>query len=688
MDSERWQRIETLFDAALDQDPSRWDTFLDDHCRDDPALRAEVASLLASHVVAPEAVAAAQKPPLSAALIRWRGTIIIAALVLVIAALAFALRSEIARKNAAIQHSLAANETAAEARADAYVSAIAAAEAFLLVHENADARVRLEQTPPELRGWEWRHLWQRLDRSLYRIEAHPGAIQRIAFAHDGSFFLTTSTDSTIGIWDAATGILRSRIGPLDAAINDVAIHPGDATIAAGLANGTVLVLGIASGTEQARFTGRGRAVVAFNSSGARLAAGFSDGKVLEWRTDTHRPTGTIDAGGKLERVAYAENDRLMVTRDDAGRVRLWDTRTNRRITNVSSHESSVSAILRDWTLSTDNPLTRTAGDAPATASAVDPVRGLLAVGSADGGVRVWPRDADDVPVFRVADDTQPPPAANDACVSPDGSLLACAADRREIGLWNVATGAQVARMETGRADLPTRVAFSPGGSHLFAADRGGNVLVFDPVARRRLLAFAAHSAAVLGLAVSPDGSVLVTAGADSTLKFWDAKNLAPRGEFRELPGAVSKLAFAPDGTLAGACTDGVVRLWSVATGDTLRVLRGHTGAVTHLAYDADGTRIVSVAKKGEVRIWNAATGAILDALQLGGVASACFVPDPTRLVVAGADAVVRVIDLGDGREVARLHGHTARILSLEASAAYGGVVSASADGSARLWDAK
>jgi WD40 repeat protein len=686
MDSERWQRIETLFDAALDQDPSRWDTFLDDHCRDDPALRAEVASLLASHVPPAEAARVAGKPDALARLVRWRGTIIIVALVLVIAALAFALRSEITHKNAAIQKSLAADEASREARANAYVNAIAAAEAFLLVRQNADARVRLEQAPAELRGWEWRHLWRRLDRSLYSVAAHRGAIQKIVFSRDGSFYVTASSDSTVGVWDTASGVMRHRIGPLGGAVADVAIHPSDTTLAAGLANGGVLLLSIASGREQGRFSGKGSAAVAFNPGGSRLAAAFTDGKIMEWRTDTRKPTGTIDAGGRLAHIAYAEDGQVMVIADDAGRVRLWNTRTNRRITDVSSHDKSIAGLVESWNM--NSPPAMTAASGSATAAAVDPAGVRLVVGNADGSLRAWPRNAEDAPVFQPPDDTQPRPAVNDACVSPDGALLACASDRLEINLWNAETGEHLARMETGRADFPTRVAFSPSGSHLFAGDRGGNVLVFDPVARRRLLAFAAHSAAVLGLAVSPDGNVLVTAGADSTLKFWDAKNLAPRGEFRGLSGAVTKVVFAPDGTLAGACTDRVIRMWNVTTGDTLRVLRGHISAVTDISYSADGTRIVSLAANGNVRIWDAASGESLETMKFNGVSAVCLTPDRTRLIVAGADPVVRVIETGAQREVARLHGHSGRILSLETFPLRDGVVSASADGTIRVWDAK
>ena len=47
MSTDRWQRIEQLFHAALEQEPDKRDGFLLNACREDVALRREVESLLA-----------------------------------------------------------------------------------------------------------------------------------------------------------------------------------------------------------------------------------------------------------------------------------------------------------------------------------------------------------------------------------------------------------------------------------------------------------------------------------------------------------------------------------------------------------------------------------------------------------------------------------------------------------------
>ena len=61
-------------------------------------------------------------------------------------------------------------------------------------------------------------------------------------------------------------------------------------------------------------------------------------------------------------------------------------------------------------------------------------------------------------------------------------------------------------------------------------------------------------------------------------------------------------------TLASASDDTTVALWSLATGDRLHRLDGHTATVRSVAFSPDGATLASASGDGTVCLWEVATG--------------------------------------------------------------------------------
>ena len=60
--------------------------------------------------------------------------------------------------------------------------------------------------------------------------------------------------------------------------------------------------------------------------------------------------------------------------------------------------------------------------------------------------------------------------------------------------------------------------------------------------------------------------------------------------------------FSPDGTnLVSASADKTVRVWDVATGECVQTLQGHTDAVLSAGFSPDGTKLVSAS--GDKTLW-------------------------------------------------------------------------------------
>jgi WD40 repeat protein len=88
-----------------------------------------------------------------------------------------------------------------------------------------------------------------------------------------------------------------------------------------------------------------------------------------------------------------------------------------------------------------------------------------------------------------------------------------------------------------------------------------DITVWEVETGRRVATLVGHGGWVRGLALSPDGRLLASAGNDGALKLW---NPALRKEVITLPGQMSphtlKVAFAPDGNSIAAVSWGEDRL--------------------------------------------------------------------------------------------------------------------------------
>jgi WD40 repeat protein len=101
---------------------------------------------------------------------------------------------------------------------------------------------------------------------------------------------------------------------------------------------------------------------------------------------------------------------------------------------------------------------------------------------------------------------------------------------------------------------------------------------------------------------------------------------------------VAAVAFSPDGaTLAAGCSDGIIRLWDIASGDLRLTLSGHVGLVNRLAFTPDGRTLASLGEDRVLSLWHLATGQRLFSLDARGqeLHGLAFSRDG-RLLVAGA----------------------------------------------------
>ena len=275
-----------------------------------------------------------------------------------------------------------------------------------------------------------------------------------------------------------------------------------------------------------------------------------------------------------------------------------------------------------------------------------------------------------------------------ADLSPDGTRIAVAGSLGSVvKVLDVATGAVVATM-TGHGRFITSVMFSPDGARIVTAGADKTVRVWD-ARTGKPLATLEHAEMAFVAKFSPDGSLIATvsgANLHLAIEVWDASS----GTLvSSLAGAGSRsLSFSEDGMrVAVPYDDHSTKIWDVKTGKLLAVI---VGDANRAVFSPDGSQLVTVNTDHTARVWDARTGKLLVSLDghAAAVVSAAYSSDGERVVTASNDRTAKIWDARSGKLLTSLDGHAGEVESAAFSSDGTRVVTASTDHTARVWDAR
>ncbi|MDB5601777.1 MAG: hypothetical protein JWN71_3821 [Xanthobacteraceae bacterium] len=500
---------------------------------------------------------------------------------------------------------------------------------------------------------------------------HSTLVNAAVLSPDGTRVLSASADSTLKLWDVATGrLIRTLDGHRDDVNAVVFLRDGLRAISGGsdkvlklwdLATGKVLRTFDVGHTEKI-------SSLALSHDGAQVISASFDKTIKVWDIASGRVLHTfVGHTAFVSSIAISPDGRRLISGDWDANLRLWDIASGRSLRTYKMPPKA-------WVMSV----------------AFSPDGKRILSGHYDNSVRL--SDTESGQVLRSFVGHAKSVLA--VALSSDGKQAMSAGFEKALYLWDAASGKQISKFDT--EDYPFwSLAFTPDGKVLAGA---GAPMLVDPKTGKIVREFKGTSSRVAAVEFVLDGTRALSNGNDRTLKLWDLRtgrllSNTPEGDQGRA------LALAPDATTVLSVTGTrEMRLLEIATGKVIRTFDVGNELVNSAVLSRDGSRLASGGMNKTIKIWDTATARVLRtfAATPHGTGSVAFSPDGTKLasgsydirtIPKGFDTALRIWDVASGKQLRTLNGHTNQIQSVVFSRDGSRIVSGSSDHTVKLWDA-
>ncbi len=382
-----------------------------------------------------------------------------------------------------------------------------------------------------------------------QLQRYKGGAPGVAYCHDPDQILTGTRNGEIRRWDRKTGEVLMQWQRY--------YLPG----------------------ETARFVTRLRV-----SPDGKYVLAYGRGMVTESDLATGEPRATwATHATSVEAVALLPDGRRVVSGSSDGTIRLWDAITGEALRTIQSPEpgsifayvavcaspdgdtiasGDYNGIIREFSLTDGSLIRKLEGHSGYIRALHYTADGRRLISSADdGSARVWAAgSAEPVAVLQGHRG-----GVLAVAWSPDGTQVATAGRDETVRLWDLAKAEQLRKLE-GHRSWVCGVGFADATT-LVSAGADQRIIRWD-VNSGEILSEMDQGARVQSLVVAADGTRAYAAGSDGVIVGWDLAGGERVGTWSGHRGAVTALALSPDGSmLVSASLDSTLLVWELPQPD-------------------------------------------------------------------------------------------------------------------------
>ncbi|MGE3808280.1 MAG: hypothetical protein AB7K24_26770, partial [Gemmataceae bacterium] len=472
-------------------------------------------------------------------------------------------------------------------------------------------------------------------KDLHTIKLGAGGLQIAGFSGAGEYFAWVANDSSIHVFDVATG---KELEPwqnlrASATITGLRFSPDSKLVALSDDEGVIRLLEVATAKILRRIgaldrqppfvgamivvrtslgVGTQKSGLAFSPDGKKLAVSFGAAGVRYFDVDSGQEKSVSTSGHRsaVSRVAVHSSGKTLTSLDRSGNALVWNLGTQQQERNFRVGEMAQVSVGGRWVAGIHGTEVRVfdshngkqvqkidIGKKMIRALAISPDGKRVAVRS--NGIEIW-----DVAAGRMLQSFGAPANAGNGLqpvivnlegvltpelrFSPDGRLLAGAGSTQQLSIWNVDSGEAVSTIRLPKDQRVQQFVFSPNGACLLLQGDDANVAdLYEIATGTRRMRLGTPRERQQG-------------GAETAIMI-NGMTLSFNGNDEDRPSA----ALSPDGRLlALGGADGSIHLWNLVTGTELKSLPGHEGAIASLAFAPDSRTLFSGSKDTTILLWD------------------------------------------------------------------------------------